>query len=132
VAADSGAVIDVGEDRPAVDAGELDAGPMDAGGVDVGADAGVDVGNVVDVQWPALPDGSYAWDVAACERCGVAHATCTCTNGRAVYTCIAEYGECDGDYRNGCEARLTEDEANCGRCGAVCVSGLFCVDGRCR
>lgn len=131
VAADSGAVIDVGEDRPAVDAGALDAVTVDAGGMDVASDA-LDAGGAVDVQWPALPDGSYAWDVAACERCRVAHATCTCTNGRAVYTCVAEYAECDGDFRTGCEAHITEDRANCGRCGSACVSVLVCRNGRCQ
>lgn len=131
VAADSGAVIDVGEDRPAVDAGALDAVTVDAGGMDVASDA-LDAGGAVDVQWPALPDGSYAWDVAACERCRVAHGECTCTNGRAVYTCVAEYAECDGDFRTGCEAHITEDRANCGRCGSACVSVLVCRNGRCQ
>lgn len=48
--------------------------------------------------------------------------------------CEDEYGNCDGDDSNGCEAWLMESEENCGSCDTSCTAdnvSLTCVDGAC-
>ncbi|AKV02671.1 hypothetical protein AKJ09_09334 [Labilithrix luteola] len=39
--------------------------------------------------------------------------------------CNANYGNCDGDASNGCEAQLVTSE-NCGACGRTCSPGMEC------
>jgi len=44
--------------------------------------------------------------------------------------CAKNFADCDGDIRNGCEADLNNDNANCGACGNAC--GLeICALGSC-
>lgn len=107
--------------------GACDCGTPDAGPAEMDAGA-ADVPRMVDV-----PDGSYfRGDVGACVRCGVPNAECECVGGGLVYTCRAEYAECDGLSANGCEVHLPSNNAHCGACGDACTSGLRCVDGMCR
>ena len=135
VAVDAGAVdapvVDVGEDRPApVDLGTEDAG-FDAGPADTGADAApLDTGDAGPFR-PMLPDGSYYHPVGACERHAVRGATCVYGAGGRLYTSPGGAAERAGQYATGCEARLADDESNCGACGTQCRSGNTCVDGAC-
>ena len=50
--------------------------------------------------------------------------------GCIVITCMDGYGDCDGDFSNGCETDITTDY-NCGDCGITCDPGQTCVDGIC-
>jgi hypothetical protein len=49
-------------------------------------------------------------------------------------TCLAGFGDCDGDPANGCEAPL-DSSSNCGACGNVCLSPAgvmgLCSAGEC-
>jgi MYXO-CTERM domain-containing protein len=48
--------------------------------------------------------------------------------------CDADYGDCDADERNGCEAHLPSNAAHCGTCDHGCAfpnADAVCVDGAC-
>ncbi len=48
--------------------------------------------------------------------------------------CAARYGDCDGNFDNGCEAELSTIN-NCGACGVTCSAAngtASCDDGQCR
>jgi hypothetical protein len=80
----------------------------------------------------------------ACESCEVCaglacSSTCgqckVCINNLCVGDssgCLPGFGECDGDCRNGCETSLTNDPANCGKCGHACAQGQVCMWGVCK
>jgi hypothetical protein len=56
-------------------------------------------------------------------RCDPANATARCEMGRcAVGACAADFGDCDGNATNGCEADLRSTLAHCGACGRGCAS----------
>ena len=64
-------------------------------------------------------------DVQNCGDCGTqcrfAHASAVCISSACgIGACDAGYGDCDGDIGSGCEARLSNDPANCGACAASC------------
>jgi Stigma-specific protein, Stig1 len=77
-------------------------------------------------------------DVRNCGACGrvcanPANATAACAMGScAVGVCGAGFGDCDGLAANGCEAQLSMDARNCGRCGGACAAGESCSAGVCR
>ena len=50
----------------------------------------------------------------------------SCQSGQCADVCPAEFADCDGDPRNGCETRLDRPEA-CGACGRWCGPGGACV-----
>jgi hypothetical protein len=53
--------------------------------------------------------------------CPVSNAVSTCQNGACVITsCIAGYGNCNGNSADGCEQDLSTSNNNCGLCGNVC------------
>lgn len=59
-----------------------------------------------------------------CGGCGrvcvpPAHARSVCAVGVCIFSCLPEYGDCDGQAANGCEASLHTLE-NCGGCRAIC------------
>ena len=82
-------------------------------------------------------------DANNCGRCGfrcefnrgvTAHGTLGCTPQGCKPSCDAGYGDCDGDYRNGCEQQLNT-VAHCGRCGNGCNfanAAGSCVSGSCQ
>lgn len=65
-------------------------------------------------------------DVASCGACDLACdlpgvRTHVCVEGACgVGACRANFGDCDGDPDNGCEADLRSDADACGSCGATC------------
>jgi hypothetical protein len=60
------------------------------------------------------------------EACSVENGTGQCTEGDcAVDGCDDGFGDCDGDYENGCETNIWTDKTSCGGCG---VAGLICDD----
>jgi len=78
--------------------------------------------------------------VSNCGGCGAVcaqgdHATPACTNGQCGLTCMADFGDCDGNLSNGCEVPLQTDVAHCGNCTTICPGGLnstaTCTAGRC-
>lgn len=78
---------------------------------------------------------SCAANVAANVGEGNEHvASYSCSTGVCgIETCDTDYGDCDNDYSNGCEAHLKTDALNCNSCGQACTSEQFpyCVDGKC-
>ena len=55
------------------------------------------------------------------NRCALANAESTCVDGRcAVGRCAANFGDCDGNALNGCEADLRTSVAHCGFCNTSC------------
>ncbi len=103
-------------------------------------------------------------DVYNCGSCGNdctrPHTISQCVNGQCSFECEVGWGNCDGDWSNGCEVDLSnhlnadctcedgwadcnndlsdgcevnvlEDENNCGSCGNACAPGEFCINGVC-
>lgn len=119
-------------------------------------EAGAEVGVFVDVACTGMPaatvfasaSGAFTAELTVAAQTGgsirrvyvaardAALNESTCVEGPRYETpCQAGYANCDGNAANGCEAILTEDEANCGACGTVCqgsgnATGV-CVSGSC-
>lgn len=72
------------------------------------------------------PDGQ-GYTTSACPV--AANATGACVGGTCGITCNANYGNCDANANNGCEAAFQSDRMNCGACGTVCTGS--CVAGVC-
>ncbi|MBL8679675.1 MAG: hypothetical protein JNK05_10945 [Myxococcales bacterium] len=68
-----------------------------------------------------------------CGRvCAPANATASCSSGACgISSCNAGFANCDLIASNGCEANITADPSNCGRCGTVCGSNAACRLGSC-
>src|SRR5262249_29888051 len=75
-----------------------------------------------------------------CAGCGIVcmappNATAGCKLGMCgVGMCNNLYGDCDGIAINGCEKNLSNDAANCGKCGMACSFANAqggCVGGQC-
>ena len=142
--ADSGAAVDVGEDRPVVDAGALDAGPVDAGGADA-----VDVPAPPMDTGPVFPDagciratqcGAGCFDLTTAAHCGACGVACNASQvcgvadgGRA---CVSRCTGLTPDWcwrgtaaggatrENFC-TNLASDNLNCGGCaGDRCTNGV--------
>jgi hypothetical protein len=61
-----------------------------------------------------------------CGACGTncmaPHAQASCTNSACTAgSCTPGYGDCNGDPKDGCEANLHVDAANCTGCGMACA-----------
>lgn len=67
------------------------------------------------------------------QTCDARHAAPICSEGQCTSgPCNPGYLDCDNDRANGCEARASADQNNCGGCGIVC-GGLtpLCDRGTC-
>jgi hypothetical protein len=78
-------------------------------------------------------------DVDNCGGCSMAcsrnHVSPSCTGGHCHGTCLAGYGDCNGDKRtDGCETAL-DSISNCGACDVSCDTtnsvGASCTAGTC-
>jgi hypothetical protein len=63
-------------------------------------------------------------------RCGAAHASAACVEGRCLLVCDEGFADCDQDPGDGCEVELATDRRHCGRCDHGC-GGAACEAGRC-
>ena len=78
-------------------------------------------------------------DVDNCGACGTkcsfANAEVTCTSSTCTLgPCAADYGNCDGNAANGCEASLQTDANNCNGCDNKCIPAnatAVCTSGTC-
>ncbi len=56
----------------------------------------------------------------------------TCVNGNPHYNCNPNRADCNGDYHDGCEIYLDDDNNNCGMCGVTCSAPEVCQNNYCR
>jgi hypothetical protein len=79
-------------------------------------------------------------DTANCGQCGAAcdfvpNGQAACKSGKCVLgACNPNYADCNGDLRDGCEAKIDSDVDNCGKCGSKCrFNNAFplCKAGQC-
>lgn len=76
-------------------------------------------------------------DLANCGGCGMMCddtrvLTQSCAMSACeIDSCEPDYGDCNDDADDGCEASLTDDPNHCGACGNVCDSGTNCRLGVC-
>lgn len=64
-------------------------------------------------------------DAKHCGSCGgvcgaISNGTPSCAAGKCVAKCNALFGDCNGEYADGCELALATDPNNCSACGAKC------------
>lgn len=74
-------------------------------------------------------------DTANCGACAnscpsAPNALPTCSAGACGVTCLAHFGDCDGQPQNGCEDDLSTDSKNCSLCGLDC-GNYRCRNGVC-
>ncbi len=74
-------------------------------------------------------------DADNCGDCGIActnpHGETSCVDGSCSPTCNTNWGNCDQNSTNGCEADLLNDDDHCGSCTNSCGDGYSCVSGDC-
>lgn len=146
----------VSEDSPAEETGTDDtSSPGDTGtpGLDASSDA------IFPVDDTALPDTApvdtgptcpgaatycgaagcknLATDLLNCGTCGnacpiPANSSAACSASKCIFSCDANYEDCDSTAANGCEAPLLTDENNCGLCGKKCLTSETCTAGVCK
>lgn len=60
--------------------------------------------------------------------CGVVpNGTVQCSSGScSIKTCGSGYRDCNGQFSDGCETRVTDDLLNCGECGLKCLPNSTC------
>jgi hypothetical protein len=71
---------------------------------------------------------------AVCGTSGVVPGGATCGDGGCMLQCVRSRGDCDSNASNGCERIVSNDNNNCGGCGAVCETGgglRRCYDNGC-
>jgi hypothetical protein len=81
-----------------------------------------------------VPDADTNACGAACTVClaTAPNVTPTCLNGTCGVQCTQNFGDCNQNMADGCEANLVNDPLNCGGCRVACAGGTSCIDGACR
>jgi len=79
-------------------------------------------GTCVDTQTSTLHCGTCRTDCTALTGARQ-NVTPGCERGACVYSCLAPFGDCDGNVANGCETDTGRSLAHCGGCGRACGSG---------
>jgi hypothetical protein len=66
------------------------------------------------------------------HRCpDLAHAERGCGDVCTIWRCTPGFRDCNGVDGDGCEANISGDPQNCGRCGRICNAGQTCRRGEC-
>ncbi len=77
-------------------------------------------------------DPSVGCAMESCAPCEPgANATTSCKAGACATTCNEGFTDCDGDPKNGCEAKTAADVANCGACGKACGTANTDIASKC-
>lgn len=66
--------------------------------------------------------------VEACDGNAVPNASC---GADCKVACAVNFGDCNLQAGDGCEATLQSDNANCGKCGNACAANAKCTNGQC-
>jgi serine/threonine-protein kinase len=71
-----------------------------------------------------------------CRGCGrrcpnLAHAQRGCGDACTIWRCDEGFSDCNGVVSDGCEAAVSDDPTNCGRCHHACAAGQKCRRGVC-
>lgn len=71
-----------------------------------------------------------------CGGCGrrcpdLPHAVRGCGDACTIWRCQPGYRDCNAQASDGCEARVSDNPKQCGRCGNACGKGQRCREGRC-
>jgi hypothetical protein len=65
------------------------------------------------------------------------YAVAKCKYGKCEFECQSGWGNCDNNWKNGCETDLNKDYNNCGSCGNKCKQPKYyggetvCSGGKC-
>jgi hypothetical protein len=78
-------------------------------------------------------------DMNNCGACGIECETflpnakgSVCSDGKCIISqCKTDYGDCNKNLADGCEANLRIDAGNCGVCGVKCPAGQVCYSKKC-
>ncbi len=78
-------------------------------------------------------DGEVDEDPEAFDSCAAdnADAGCAMDGACALFSCDDGFEDCNGDFSDGCEVDLRNDDAHCGGCGFTCGAEGPCNDGLC-
>jgi hypothetical protein len=68
-----------------------------------------------------------------CANCNINNAKTKCVNNACVFDqCLPNFGDCNNNLNDGCEADLTSDNNNCSACGNACPNNApNCQNGVC-
>lgn len=81
--------------------------------------------------YPQHCDDQGKWQgFKACDLSN-ARATCVGRGDCEVSGCEDDWGDCDGEPSNGCEAHTPTTQLHCGACGKACQAGEVCAAGKC-
>ncbi len=71
-------------------------------------------------QAPACPAEGFPVCADDDSLCNAPNAAGDCESGSCSFACTEGFGNCDGEWGNGCEIPLFSDPGNCGSCGTAC------------